>query len=251
MPREVGTVDGERDGGRAMRRGRRPRMGRAAVVALALLLPLASCGGDEDEAQRTGATAADAPAAGAGTYVGEINGIDAAVAVVAAAPSGGRQSVKVYVCDGEDVSEWFPGVAEGEGFDIPSDDGDAVVRGTIAADAVTGSVRLADGEPVDFRAEPATGVAGLYEGRVARSGATRATSPDGGVLRIQAAGGGRLSATVTPAGGGAEELSAPSARVTSAGEYRVIVTPDGRVRGSTKRRSTGGGTGYYIFTLLD
>ena len=153
-------------------------------VALALLLAgLAGCGGgedrDADEAR---------PDAVAGTFVGDVTGSDAFVAVVAAPAERGKDTrpVTLYVSDGGRLSESLAGTARGNSFDATSDDGDAKAKGTLQAGSVTGTITLPDGKDAAYRANAATAAAGLYDLTVSAKGRLSGASANGVGLSSEA-----------------------------------------------------------------
>jgi hypothetical protein len=123
---------------------------RAVAGFGAALVLFAACGGDDD-----GGEAAFDTANG---FVGELEGTDAFVAVVA-----DEDSVEVYACDGESgIAERFTGeVDDPEDFTVSNDNGgEAVVA--FADGAYSGEVTLSDGSTHAFTTEAAEGDAGLY-----------------------------------------------------------------------------------------
>ncbi len=121
---------------------------RFPAVLAAVLTVLVGCGGDGG-----GGQAASAP----GTYVGKLEGTDAFVAVI----SNGKE-VTGYVCDGGQLSMWLgePDLTNGQA-ELVSRRGEPLGVLTIADGTASGEVRIADNR-YRFRAQPATGAAGLY-----------------------------------------------------------------------------------------
>ena len=123
-------------------------------LAAVLALVLTACGGG-------------APPAGPGspanalTYVGELDGSDALIAVLV---SDGW--VSVYTCGGDGTWQthtgWFYGRPQGDAFDLAHDD--LRVRGEFDGSLTRGTLRLADGREIGFEAElaDANSAAGLY-----------------------------------------------------------------------------------------
>ncbi len=93
------------------------------------------------------------------TWVGQVTD-DLFIGIRIADPNGDApREVTAYLCDNE-----FWAVLDGELVDDAatlSDEG-TVVGLELIGDEVTGSVTLADQNPIDFSAEPATGDAGVY-----------------------------------------------------------------------------------------
>ena len=92
-----------------------------------------------------------------GSFVGEVSGTKAFVAVVAAPAQDGQDAgaVQIYISDGRGLSEWFSGPISDGGFAAESDDGDAEAEGTLSGDSVTGTVVLPDGKTGSVRGQPA------------------------------------------------------------------------------------------------
>jgi hypothetical protein len=217
------------------------------VVVVVLLMPLAGCGGDDDPADGKGEKAAKAEKAVDGSFVGEVSGTNALVAVVAA-PAEGKdpRDVQVYVVDGRRLSEWFTGSMLDNSFVVESDSGDGEAKGKLSIDSVTGSIELPDGKTVRYKASRPGGAAGLYELTVSPDGELSGASAAGlgvkgeirlgkrgtGMLRL--ADGERLEFEVTR--GPAAELVR-----LRAGQVRLIVLPGGQLSGAGKSRPAAGG----------
>jgi hypothetical protein len=224
------------------------------MAVVLLLTPLAACTGDDspggdDRPDGTGAeTAEEADTAVVGSFVGEVSGTEAFVAVVTAPAPGGKDSaVQIYVSDGRRLSEWFSGPISDSSFVAESDDGDAEIEGELSGDSVTGTVELpGGGRTVEYEASPPSGAAGLYDLMVSSDGKLRGASAAGlgvtgeiplgkrgtGMLRL--VDGKRLELAVTPKRAG--DLAH-----LRAGQVRLIVLPDGELRGAGKGRPSGGG----------
>jgi transposase len=222
-----------------------------AVVAVAaavvfLLLPLAGWGGDDGPDAGKAEQAAKTGQAFDGSFVGEVSGTEALVAVVAE-PAGdnqqNRREVQIYLADGRRVSEWFVGSISGNSFTVKSDDGDAQAKGKLSSDSVTGTVELPGGKTVRYEASPPSGAAGLYDLTVSSDGDVSGASAAGlgvtgemtlrkrgtGMLRL--VDGERLEFDVTrkPAG---------NLLRLRAGQFRLIVLPNGQLVGAGKSRPT-------------
>lgn len=215
----------------------------AAAIAF-LLLPLAGCGGDDDgPVAGTAEKGGQAAKPVAGSFVGEVSGTEAFVALVAE-PAGAdpqnRREVQIYLADGEGLNEWFVGSISNNRFTAKSDDGDAQAKGRLSEDSVAGTVELPDGETARYSANPPGGAAGLYDLSYSRKGKLTGASagglglsgtiklPEGtGTLRL--ADGRRLKFTLT------EDPAADLARL-GAGQVLLIVLPDGQLRGAGKSR---------------
>jgi hypothetical protein len=214
-----------------------------------LLMPFAACSGDggadDDEAEK----AVKADDAVVGSFVGEVSGTKAFVAVVAAPAVGEKESgaVQIYVSDGRRLSEWFSGPISDNSFVAKSGDGDAEATGELSDDSVTGTVELSSGKTVKYQAGPPSGAAGLYELTVSSAGELSGASAAGlgvtgeitlgkrgtGMLRL--VDGKRLEFDVvrSPAG----DLIG-----LRAGQLRLIVLPSGELKGAGKSRPTADGS---------
>ena len=104
----------------------------------------------------------------AGSWVGQVEGSDAYVVVVVG-KKGQRRPAGVYLCDGADQAIWFFGSTTNRTLDLDGDGG-ATVAARVTKSRVTGTVTLADGTSLDFRAKPAKRPAGIYRA-VAADGA--------------------------------------------------------------------------------
>jgi hypothetical protein len=97
-----------------------------------------------------------------GTWVARVEDTNAYVAVVVGTGDGDRRRpAAVYVCDGAELAGWFSGATRRARLDLSADTGGAVVA-RITKPKVTGTVTLADGTRLSFRARRAKGDAGLY-----------------------------------------------------------------------------------------
>ena len=223
----------------------------ASLVAVLLLAPLAGCGGDDDDDERD-----KRPRPVAGNFVGEIRGTNAFVAVMTPPPrrGGDRRAVNVYVSDGRRLSERFRGTLTSNSFTTKSDDGDAEAKGELRRDGVTGTIKLPGRrETARYQAERATGGSGLYNLTVSSGGKLRGTSAAGLLLkgdstlprpgrgRLKLVDGRSLRFVATRRTGGDPIQIQP-------GIVRLIVLPNGRLRGAgTPRRGRGGGgSGFFI-----
>jgi hypothetical protein len=163
------------------------RMASPLVVAVALLFP----GGDD-------ATAAQAVVSG--EFVGAIpnsdpkdppgGAADELVAVVVNDPSPtGARAIRAYICDSDSSragdAEWFIGTITGDTFDLTSASGKAFIQGQLTEADVTGTVTLADGRSLTFRAEPAEAGGGLFEVFFLPKRLLRGVSPSGAEYRAR------------------------------------------------------------------
>jgi hypothetical protein len=231
-----------------------PRRASWLSLALILLLPLAACGGDgngdgDDRAEEKKSQPVD------GTFVGKVRGTEAFVAVVAAPPSKGEDSrgVTVYVCDGTRICEWFTGTSSGNSFTAASDDDDAKVKGELTRDAASGTVDLPGDKTARYEAGEATAASGLYDLSVSASGKLSGASaagvaltgksslPEPGSGTLKLADGTRLKVKFTTG-------SAAAPEGLEAGQVRLIVLPEGELRGAGKTRKgeKASGSAFYI-----
>lgn len=132
----------------------------------------------------------------AGSYVGEVPGSKAFIAVVV----GPEGKALAYVCDGETIALWFRGRLEGGALELL---GGAGQRLQARLDqGISGRVTLPDGRTLAFSAQGATGEAGLYR----YEGSLGGTAYTGGWIvnakgeqRGAVIGGGTLSSSVLSA----------------------------------------------------
>ncbi|PVG80879.1 hypothetical protein DDE18_21085 [Nocardioides gansuensis] len=234
----------------------RTRIGASSLAAVLLLTALAGCSGDDEDGPDVKNTdlAVEAEDAAFGSFVGEVSGTKAFVAVVATPAQGGKDAgaVQVYISDGRGVSEWFSGDLSDGGFVATSDDGDAEAEGQLSAGSATGTVVLPGGKKGSFEATPPSGGAGLYELSVSPSGELSGASAAGlavkgeislgkrGTGKLRLVDGKRLDiALVRKRGGELGHLRA--------GQVRLIVLSDGGLRGVAKARpANGGGFEFFI-----
>ena len=246
------------------------------LAGVLLLTPLAGCSGDDGDAQTEGTLTADSvtgtvvlpdgenrpkgngaeravelDTAVVGSFVGEVSGTKAFVAVVAAPAADGKGAVQIYLSDGKGVSEWFSGPISDDGFVAKSDDGDAQTEGTLTADSVTGTVVLPDGKTRRYEASPPSGAAGLYELTVSSGGELSGASAAGlavkgeitlrnrGTGKLRLVDGTRLEFTLT-------RQRAGDLAHLRAGHARLIVLSDGELRGVAKDRPSNGRFEFFI-----
>jgi hypothetical protein len=218
-----------------------------AVLAV-LSTPVAGCGDDDD------GDAEEKSKPVAGTFVGKVRGTDAFVAVVASPSANGREkrAVVVYACDARRFCEWFSGSSGGNSFTATAEGGRQQAKGRLSAEAATGTVELGARDAADYRARSARATAGLYELTVSRRGKLKGSSaagvgltgksslprPGRGTLKL--ADGRRLKFDVT-------RSSAGEAIRLKAGQIRLIVLPNGDMKGAGKSRPAAGGRSSSFF----
>jgi hypothetical protein len=237
-----------------IKRTRTRRRGLLAALLLVLLLVLLSgCTGDDDP-DRGAPEPGPAEAAVVGSFVGEVSGTKALVAVVATPAAGGEDSgvVQVYVSDGAGLSELFSAPNTGNAFTASSEDGDAEVEGELTAGSVTGSLTLRGGRTVEYAAVPPTGSAGLYDLTLDGSGELGGASAAGLGVTGRISLGPRGTGTLRLVDGERLALAVTATRARGlghvrAGQVRLIVLSDGELRGAAKGRpAEGGPRGFFI-----
>ena len=203
------------------------------MLSLAASLIVTGCGGDRAQEQPTPTKAI------AGAFVGDASVKPALVAVVASKPKSGasRRDVRVYICDGRGIAEWFRGLASGNRFRLRSEDRDAVAQVTLTPDAARGTITLPNDRSASFHAGRTSGIAGLYAVTVSPGGRLGGASTTGARVEGRFIGpapgpaGKRARATFTPAKGPTRTLEFT---VGGPGEFRLIASADGKVRGKQR-----------------
>jgi hypothetical protein len=218
---------------------------RTSLVLVLLLTPLAGCGDDDDDDAEKKAKPV------AGTFVGKVRGTEAFVAVVASPSAKGqaKRAVTVYACDARRLCEWFSGSSSGNRFTATAEGGEQRAKGRLTGKAATGTIELAVGDTAQYNAGSARATAGLYELTVSRRGKLEGASAAGVGLRgksslprpgrgtLKLADGRRLKFEVT-------RSSTGDGLRLKAGQVRVIVLPNGQLRGAGKSRP--GGSNFFI-----
>jgi hypothetical protein len=213
-------------------------------VSLVAAVLLAGCGGDDDGNNDDNGEDRAAPVSG--TFVGKLQGSGQFVAVVAAPPAEGQQrrQVSAFVCDADRVCSSYTVAASGNDIVAKAEAGKGQTDVALKKGAATGSVELPSGKTAKYNAREATATAGLYDltvspkGKV--SGASAAgvgltgslTLPPPGTGKIKLADGTRLKFKVV-------ENTAGEGALVRAGQLRMIVLPDGEVRGAGKSKGDG------------
>lgn len=222
------------------------------------LTPVVGCGGggdgggDGDKAAQGDRKAREK--AVDGTFVGKLAGTDALVAVVASPPVGKKpeRDVTVYLSDGERLSEWFAQSVSSNEFAAASDDRDARAKAKLSGKAVSGTIKLPDGKTARFRAQRATGPAGLYELKVTSEGKLKGASSAGVGLTGAATLSEDGEGTLKLADGKRRkfdvhgDVAAEGVRL-KAGQVRLIVLRGGELRGVGKQRPAGSSDGSHFF----
>lgn len=214
-----------------------------SLAVAVLLAPLAGCGGD-DENDDNGE---DRAAPVSGTFVGKLQESGQFVAVVAAPPAKDqeRRQVSAFVCDGDRVCAMYTGTASGNDAVAKAEDGKGQTDVALKRHGASGSVELPSGKMARYNAREATASAGLYDLTVSPKGKLRGASaagvaltgsltlPPPGTGRIKLADGRRLKFRVV-------ESRARGGALVRPGQLRLIVLPNGGVRGAGKSRGGGG-----------
>jgi hypothetical protein len=128
-------------------------------------------------------------ASGPQTYVGVMSGSDEIIAVTLLDDG----QAQIYVCDGEEVGEYFQGPVENGQINLTSPR-EAKLEATVEGDQVNGTFSLANGTPLQFQAS-LNDEAGIYVVNV---------SPDGSMAG-ESAGQGRFN--LSPNATGVEGLA--------------------------------------------
>ena len=165
------------------------------LMAAFLLFAVSACGGGGGEDSLV-----------VGEFVGKAPSADAFVALVAGKPKDGEREVRVYLCDGQKISEWFTGTASANELSLSSESG-AKLEAKLTTEAATGTITLPDGgDSFDFEAPQATGIDGYYPLSVV-GGSAIGTSWSGAELMVQVGGGEESSNFfITPPGDEAKEV---------------------------------------------
>ena len=129
---------------------------RMRAMGLGLVLALwitAGCGGSGGEYGGSQQQEQKAAPPVTGSFVGEVPDEEAFVAIVAAGPEeeGQERDVRAYLCDGESVTEWFTGRAEGNELDLTSEGG-ARLEGNLSTEASTGTITLDEARTLTYTA---------------------------------------------------------------------------------------------------
>ena len=213
-----------------------------SLVVLILLVPLAGCGGDDDGEADKKAKPVD------GTFVSKVDGTQAFVSVVAAPPAKGQDKrvVTVFACDAKSLCEEFAGSASGNSFTLRSAGEKGQAKGTLSADAASGTVEPPDGKTLRYKAPQATATSGLYDLTVSTRGKLRGASAAGVALKG--------NVKLPPPGSGSLKL-ADGKRLKFAvvagprksvrlrpGQVRLIVLPNRQLRGAGRSRKGGKST---------
>jgi hypothetical protein len=222
-------------------------------VSLGVVIVLAVLGGWAlidigDDGGTEGNGVAEETAIVEGTFVGNLLGTDAFVAVVVSPPPRGqeRREVQVYISDGKRLSEELSGQSVLRNtFIANTDNREMEATGRLTANSAEGSVKFPDDKTARYTANPATGAAGLYdltvssEGKLSGASAAGVGLTSGSALQAPGTGtfkfadGKRRKFNVTGgAAGGPIRLTA--------GQVRLIVLPDGQMRGAVDRRPASG-----------
>ena len=183
----------------------------------------------------------------AGTFVGKLQGSEQFVAVVAAPLAKGqdRREVSAFVCDADEVCAWYTAAESGNQVVAKSEDGETQTEVELTGKGATGTVELSDGETARYDAREATATSGVYDLSVTRKGKVTGASAAGvgltGTVELPPPGKGRLKlADGTRIRFDVLKNTAGEGALLQAGQLRLIVLPDGEVRGAGKSRGESG-----------
>jgi hypothetical protein len=132
----------------------------------------------------TGIQAQNVPGQVSGEFVGAVVGQPHLFVAIVAGPSAagaGEREVRGYLCDGEQVAEWFVGSVAGNSVDL-TNEGSVRFVADLAEGAAVGRITLPGGVVLNYEAPRASGIAGLYKVEVTPEGQIRGLSK-GGVRR--------------------------------------------------------------------
>jgi hypothetical protein len=166
----------------------------AMSIATATLAVGAGCGGGDEDEPAAGAKPAETPQ----TFVGITEGSDEIVAVTLA----GDGRAEAYVCDGEEVGEFFEGQIEDGRLRLTSARG-AQLEATVGGDRAEGTFRSADGEDLTFQAS-LNDEAGIYLIEVSADGSMAGQSAGEGRFDLEPTSSGVKGTASYPSG---EELT--------------------------------------------
>jgi hypothetical protein len=183
-------------------------------------------------AQDTVATGIENPLSGE-TFVGVADDGVTHIAVVLLEVSGVREA-RFYACDGESRNVWLTDSAV---EDITTITGEVASVSLELGPKVSGRVTFPDGVELTFTADPASGVAGLYEIGPVSDFLLTGTGTSGQAIQLQVAGGledgTRLLAGIIAAEGAAHPV-ALFASSDAAGELRIIASHQGTIVGGSR-----------------
>lgn len=195
--------------------------------------------------------------------VGKASGLNAYVAIVVLkAVTEGQTEVVAYVCNGPTglgpggPAEFFQGLASANAVDLRSEDGDARLRATLSETGAEGTIELAGGTTLTFTTSSAAGAnpAGFYLLSLYADGQQLGNSWGGKRIEFQSLADGTSKGRVILPDGSELSLQYPATRgviVTTTGQSRTIVLPDGTARGSRTKNTGGTNVPYVILFLFD
>lgn len=216
------------------------------LAGLALLVPLAGCGGDDNNGDGDGSGSSGEIS---GTFVGETKDEDAFVAFVAPAEGEEGGETSFYICDASRFCESLSASMSGGSLEASSDESEASAEGEVSDETMEGTVDLPDGESTTFKAEAATAASGVYDLTVSDDGKIRGASEAGVALTGESSlpepGSGSLKlADGTRLDFAATEDPAAAAMGLQPGQVRLIVLENGELRGAGRPK---GDEGAYFF----
>ncbi len=124
----------------------------AAPMALVLAL-VVGCGGGGGQPQQEEAAAGPVVGSFAGQTKEDPNTL---VAIIADKPKQGEEQreVRVYLCDAENINEWFKGTITGNDLNLTPEAGTAKLEGSLRSGTATGTFTLDGGRSLSFEAPP-------------------------------------------------------------------------------------------------
>lgn len=113
--------------------------------------------------------AASAPGSSASSWSGSYTGQEGAGSTFVAIVVNNSEAL-AYVCDGDQVAQWFPGIVTADGRLALTSSEQWTLEATLDGANVMGHYTSAEGQKVAFTAGPASGDAGLYRTEFERGG---------------------------------------------------------------------------------
>lgn len=177
-----------------------------------------------------------------GAYVGVISDDEGqengtSIAVLLEPGPVGMTSVSAYLCNGDDVADWFTADIAGNAISLISDRGTAL-EGTIGPAGIAGTGKLPAGPEQSFELHPASGAEGLYYVVRSADGRVYGASEGGVAMSIEATGD-RIAGSFVLPGGIQESIDLPadsvslddrsrdSGEVVESASFRAIVVGSG------------------------
>lgn len=165
-----------------------------------------------------------------GEFVGEIPDADAFIALIAEEPQQGEDTreVRIYLCDGKQLNEWFAGMVGGDNLQLAFGNGGHLYV-SFARELTVGTIMLSNDESYDFQVPQAAGVEGFYPVSVPSEGPVSGSSWSGAQLegrRID----GEIAGTVTSPDGEVVDFEASVPTIEEGDNRWITLIEDGRFR---------------------